>query len=80
MKKLAHTLGCLVLLALPAVSHACTVCMGEAEAPMTRGMVAGIGILLAVTFCVLAVFGAFVVYLARREAKMNRSKDMLKAV
>jgi len=64
-------------MAMPTMSSACTVCMGDPEAPMTRGMIAGVGLLLGVTFAVLGCFGAFVVYLSRRSSLYHKSQGML---
>ena len=44
---------------------------------MTRGMFAGVGLLLGVTFTVLACFGGFLVYLSRRASLFHKSQQML---
>ena len=80
MKKLAIRTWILMVLVMPSIGNACTVCTGDAEAPMTRGMIAGVAILLGITFSVLACFGAFLVYLARRASSMNQSLGMMEAV
>jgi hypothetical protein len=51
---------------------ACSVCYGDPESPITKGMNAGIWFLLGITGCVLAAFGGFIVYLARRARLFTR--------
>jgi hypothetical protein len=77
MKHQLSNLAILICMAMPTISSACSVCMGDPEAPMTRGMIAGVGLLLGVTFTVLACFGAFLVYLARRSSLIHQSEGML---
>jgi hypothetical protein len=64
---------------IPSLSQACTVCMGDPEAPMTKGMIAGIGVLLLVTACVLASFGSFFIYLMKRASRMNHVSGVTEA-
>ena len=77
MKCRLNVIWILLCMAMPTISSACSVCMGDPEAPMTRGMIAGVGLLLGVTFTVLACFGAFLVYLARRSSLIQQSEGML---
>lgn len=80
MKRVFTTICMLTWLAVPSISNACSVCMGDAEAPMTRGMIAGVGLLLGLIISVLAVFGAFIVYLNRRASNTHRPPQALEAV
>ena len=63
---------------IPSLSLACTVCMGDPEAPMTKGMIAGVGVLLIVTACVLASFGSFFIYLMKRASRINHMSGITK--
>jgi hypothetical protein len=45
---------------------ACPVCFGQSDSPMAQGLNLGILFLLGVVGFVLASFGAFFIYLARR--------------
>jgi hypothetical protein len=56
----------LSLLTAPHLLWACAVCFGQSDAPMAVGTNMGIFLMLGVTVAVLAAFGAFFVYLARR--------------
>lgn len=47
-------------------AQACSVCVGNPEAPMSRGMQVGIAVMIGVTTLVLAAFATFFVGLARR--------------
>ena len=79
MKRLtAVGLGAVVT-AAPTLCEACTVCMGDPEAPMTRGMIAGIAVLLAITAAVLAGFASFFICLARRASAARDVPGMSKA-
>jgi hypothetical protein len=46
---------------------ACAVCFGAPDSPQTRALQAGILALLAVTAVILGAFGAFFLYLRRRQ-------------
>ena len=45
---------------------ACSVCFGQSDAPMAVAMNMGVVVMIAVVAGVLAGFGAFIFYLARR--------------
>ena len=53
---------------------ACSVCMGAADDTMTRGMQAGILVLLAIIGCVLVGLGGFIGYLAHRGRMFRAGK------
>ena len=52
--------------ALPASAQACSVCFGDPDSDMTKGLNAGVLALLAVVAIVLSGFAAFFVFVARR--------------
>lgn len=49
-------------------ARACAVCFGKTDSPLGKGLHWGVLALLAFVFLMLAAFGAFAVYLARRAA------------
>jgi len=61
------------LLAAPA-SQACAVCFGQTDSPLGKGLHWGVLVLLAVIFLMLAAFGAFAVFLARRAAVVDAER------
>src|SRR5436190_5425980 len=58
----------LALLFLSYSAHACSVCFGGTDSQLSRGMLAGVLVLLLVVLSVLGGFVALFVYLARRAA------------
>lgn len=56
----------LILVAAPRAADACSVCMGRADDPATRGLNAAVATLLVALLCVLAPIAGFMGYLARR--------------
>ncbi|MBL9139642.1 MAG: hypothetical protein JNK85_27480 [Verrucomicrobiales bacterium] len=54
------------LVNLPAGVQACAVCFGKTDSPLGKGLHWGVFALLMVIFAMLAAFGAFAVFLARR--------------
>lgn len=66
--KRARLLSSLMVLTVAAAgrAHACSVCMGAADDTMTRGMQAGIMVLLGIIATVLVGLGGFIGYLAYR--------------
>jgi len=61
------------LLSRPAAAEACSVCFGDPKSPMARGVVAGIGVLLAVVVFVLGAIAATALSWARRSKELERS-------
>jgi hypothetical protein len=62
----------LVVLALnPVQAAACSVCYGDPDSAMSRGLGWGIVALLGVVLTVLAGISAFFVHVAKRSAKTN---------
>ena len=55
-------------LALPRSVSACAACFGQSDAPMAKGMNAGIFSLLGVILCVLSAVALFFVHVGRRTA------------
>jgi heme/copper-type cytochrome/quinol oxidase subunit 2 len=60
--------GMAALLAVPAPAHACAVCFGAPDSPLTQGMAWGILSLLGLVAVVLMSVATFFIYLARRAA------------
>jgi hypothetical protein len=56
------------VLTLPQAVLACSVCFGNSDSDMSKGLNAGVAALLAVVAMVLAGFAAFFVFVARRSA------------
>ena len=55
-------------LLMPQAAQACSVCFGGTDSQLSRGMLAGVLVLLLVVLSVLGGFVALFVYLARRAA------------
>jgi len=65
----------LVLLALsPGALRACSVCYGDPDSGMARGLVSGIGVLLGVVVTVLAGIATFFVYIAKKSPTDKESR------
>jgi hypothetical protein len=58
----------LAVLFAPRAAQACAVCFGNTDSQLSRGMLAGVLVLLLVVLSVLGGFVALFVYLARRAA------------
>lgn len=72
-------LFCLVLLfsfylSVPS-AQACSVCFGDPDSDLTKGLNAGVLALLIVVSMVLAGFAAFFVFIARRSSKTLPNND-----
>lgn len=48
---------------------ACSVCFGQSDSPLAKGINMGLFVMLGVTFFVLAGFGSFIFYLFRRQSQ-----------
>ena len=68
MKKTLLTLLMCVVFATPAL--ACSVCFGNPNSAQTKGVQAGILVLLLVTAAVLTAFGGFFFVYLRRRSRM----------
>lgn len=55
--------------------HACSVCFGDPDSDLTKGLNAGVLALLIVVSMVLAGFAAFFVFIARRASKTVPDND-----
>ena len=53
---------------------ACAVCFGASDSLQFKGMQIGILVLLGFTVCILGAFGAFFLYLRRRQHLMNATE------
>jgi hypothetical protein len=60
------SLAICILVGVPRIAEACSVCFGDPDSPHTQGMNNAILFLLAVTAGVLAAFAGFFIYLWRR--------------
>lgn len=70
MKRFFHT--ALILMAVAVVrADACAACFGKTDAPLARGMNAGIFTMLAVVAGAWILFGSFFVFIARRAKRVN---------
>ena len=60
-------LVCIAVLALvPATADACSVCFGDPDSNLTKGLNAGVFALLSVVVLVLSGFAAFFVFIVKR--------------
>ena len=60
-------LACVTMVAMfPATMSACSVCFGDPDSDLTKGLNAGVFALLLVVVTVLSGFAAFFVFIARR--------------
>ena len=66
---------CTSVALISVTGNACTVCMGDPEAPMTKGVQAGIAVLLMITACMLLCFAIFF-YNLRKNARYSRNKEV----
>ena len=64
----------IALLASPSLASACSVCFGQPESPMAKGIVSGIWLLLLVVMGVLAGIVTFFVYMIRRSSAMAQAQ------
>jgi hypothetical protein len=64
----------LVLLSAAPASHACAVCFGKTDSPLGKGLHWGVLALLGIVFAMLAAFGVFAVFLARRSAAVEAER------
>jgi hypothetical protein len=59
---------------VPSAAHACAVCFGNTDSQLSKGMLAGVLVLLFVVIAVLGGFVALFVHLARRSAAAAREE------
>lgn len=71
--------GATALAQMNGSAWACAACFGQSDAPMAKGMNAGIFALLAVIGTVLAGAVTFFVFLARRSATAGKAGEKLKS-
>jgi hypothetical protein len=55
-----------MLLVFSEYAHACSVCFGDPDSALTKGIVSGVWVLLAVIVTVLIGFGYFIFHLSRK--------------
>ena len=63
----------LAAMAAPRAALACSVCFGQSDSPLAKGMNMGIFLMLGFTGAVLAGFASFFVYLIRRAGKFDEA-------
>lgn len=68
-------LGILSWMVASPAARACAVCFGKTDSPLGKGLHWGVLALLACVFVMLAAFGAFAVYLARRSAAVEAERQ-----
>jgi len=62
-------LGCIAAMALlPGTAEGCSVCFGDPDSNLTKGLNAGVFALLFVVVLVLSGFAAFFVFIAKRSS------------
>ncbi len=61
-----------VIAGLPGTVEACSVCFGKTDSPLGKGLHWGVFALLLIITLVLAAFGAFAVFLAKRSMAVER--------
>jgi hypothetical protein len=62
-----------VLIMSAPVAHACSVCYGNPESPLSKGMVWGVFTLLVIVGGVLAGIGGFFIFLAKRSGSVSQA-------
>lgn len=67
-------ISALTLMASP-TAQACAVCFGRTDSPLGKGLHWGVLALLICVSMMLAVFGAFAVYLVRRSAAVAAEEE-----
>lgn len=67
-KKMYPLLTVLMVLGVPSLVQACPVCLGNPDAPMTKGVSVGILFMLGLLVAMFAGFAGFVFFLARRNS------------
>lgn len=65
-RTLAAVVPALMLSLASPAAQACAVCFGKTDSPLGKGLHWGVLALLVFIFAMLAAFGAFAVFLARR--------------
>ena len=58
----------------PTAAEACAVCFGKTDSPLGKGLDWGVFALLAFISLMLAAFGGFAVFLARRSLAVQREE------
>ena len=70
MKMLKSSIIALLMLAFSPAAQACSVCFGDPNSLLSKGAVAGVGVLLLVVMGVLGGVAAFFYYVAKRTASL----------
>lgn len=65
----------LALVLADAPAYACSVCFGDPSSKLSRGVVAGVTVLLAVVVCVLAAIAWTAVSWSRRARSLARASE-----
>jgi len=66
----------LLLVFMPAMAQACSVCFGDPGSPMAKGFYWGILLLLALPFTLLASFVGYIVYHTRKKSGVPESSSV----
>jgi len=66
----------LILIFMPAMAQACTVCFGDPGSPMAKGFYWGILLLLALPFVLLGSFVGYIVYHTRKKSGVPESSSV----
>ena len=64
----------IIIFVLPQVSHACAVCYGDPQAPMTAGLNQAIFFLLGVIGFILSIILTVCVYFYKRTKSLNKAR------
>jgi hypothetical protein len=74
--RLAIALGSFVWLLNPASAFACAACFGRSDSSLAKGLNFGIWSLLAVVMFMWVAFGAFIVFLVKRSARISSTPSV----
>ena len=70
---------CSALISSARPAMACSVCYGDPNSPMTKGVEAGVLVLLAVVVTLLTLLGSLLLFWMRRAANLGDSAKLLEA-
>lgn len=76
IKKILAQLTGLMVVGVPSLVQACPVCLGNPDAPMTKGVSVGILFMLGLLVAMFAGFAGFVFFLARRNSGLSSENEI----